>query len=80
VDVSPPTIVRSQQREAQEKLSIDYHVAYAAETIQEAARVLRPMGRFVALFSHPYFDMPGASAWLVERMSYLTTPWRKVSR
>ena len=52
----------------------------AAGTIREAARVLRPMGRFVALFSHPCFDVPEASAWVVEHVPYVTTRWRKVSR
>ena len=70
VDASAPIIVQAQQREAQDKLGIDYHVADAArmepigdswfdlvvscmalqdipdaaETIREAARVLRPWG------------------------------------
>jgi Methyltransferase domain len=52
----------------------------AAGTIREAARVLPPMGRFVALFSHPCFDVPEASAWVVAPVPYVTTRWRKVSR
>ena len=106
VDASPPIIVQAQQREAQKKLGIDYHVADAArmepigdsgfdlvvscmalqdipdaaETIREAARVLRPMGRLVALFSHPCFDVPEASAWVVEHVPYVITRWRKVRR
>jgi hypothetical protein len=42
--------------------------------------VLRPGGRLVASLSHPCFDTPNASAWVVERMIYTTTVWRKVSR
>jgi ubiquinone/menaquinone biosynthesis C-methylase UbiE len=52
----------------------------AGGTVREAARVLRPMGRFVALFSHPCFDVPQPSAWVVEHAPYVTTRWRKVSR
>jgi ubiquinone/menaquinone biosynthesis C-methylase UbiE len=48
--------------------------------MREAARVLRMGGRFLASFSHPCFDVPGASAWAVERMDYTSTVWRKVSR
>jgi ubiquinone/menaquinone biosynthesis C-methylase UbiE len=33
-----------------------------AGAIREAARVLKPMGRLVALFSHPCFDVPQASS------------------
>jgi len=51
-----------------------------AGRVREAARALRPMGRFVALFSHPCFDVPQASAWVVEHAPYVTTRWRKVSR
>jgi hypothetical protein len=51
-----------------------------AGTIREAARVFQPMGRFMALFSHPCFDVPKASAWVVERAPSVTTRWRKVSR
>jgi ubiquinone/menaquinone biosynthesis C-methylase UbiE len=51
-----------------------------AGTIREAARVLQPIGRFVALFSHPCFDVPGALAWVVEHVPSVTTQWRKVSR
>jgi ubiquinone/menaquinone biosynthesis C-methylase UbiE len=52
----------------------------AAGTIRQVARVLRPSGRFVASLSHPCFDVAGASAWVVERMDFTTTTWRKVSR
>jgi ubiquinone/menaquinone biosynthesis C-methylase UbiE len=52
----------------------------AAGTIREAGRVLRPAGRFVASLSHPCFDVAEASAWVVERMDFTTTVWRKVSR
>ncbi len=52
----------------------------AAGTIREVGRVLRPGGRFVASLSHPCFDIAGASAWVIERMDFTTTIWRKVSR
>lgn len=52
----------------------------AAGTIREIGRVLRPGGRFVASLSHPCFDIAGASAWLIERMDFTTTIWRKISR
>jgi ubiquinone/menaquinone biosynthesis C-methylase UbiE len=52
----------------------------AAGTIGQAARVLRERGRFVASLSHPCFDVVNASAWVVERMDFTTTIWRKVSR
>ncbi len=55
-------------------------IADAAGAIREARRVLRPRGRFVASLSHPCFDVPNASAWVVERLNYTTTVWRKVSR
>jgi ubiquinone/menaquinone biosynthesis C-methylase UbiE len=51
-----------------------------AGTIRQVARVLRPGGRFVASLSHPCFDVAGASAWVIERMDFTTTIWRKVSR
>jgi ubiquinone/menaquinone biosynthesis C-methylase UbiE len=52
----------------------------AAGTIQEIGRVLRSGGRFVASLSHPCFDIAGASAWVIERMDFTTTVFRKVSR
>ena len=52
----------------------------AAGAIGETGRVLRPGGRFVASLSHPCFDIPNASAWVVERTDFTTTTWRKVSR
>jgi ubiquinone/menaquinone biosynthesis C-methylase UbiE len=52
----------------------------AAGAIREVSRVLRPRGRFVASLSHPCFDVPEASAWVIERMDYTTTVWRKVRR
>ena len=48
--------------------------------ISEAARVLTPRGRFVALFSHPCVGVPEASAWVAEHVPYHTTRWRKVTR
>jgi SAM-dependent methyltransferase len=52
----------------------------AAGAISETARVLRLGGRLVASLSHPCFDIPNASAWVVERIDLTTTIWRKVSR
>ena len=52
----------------------------AAGAIREVARVLRPVGRFIASLSHPCFDVPNASAWTVERADFKTTVWRKISR
>ena len=52
----------------------------ASGTIREAGRVLRSGGRLVATLSHPCFDVPGASAWVVERMDFNTSVWRKVGR
>ncbi len=52
----------------------------AAGAIREVARVLRPEGRFVASLAHPCFDVINASAWVVERMGFEDTVWRKVSR
>ena len=52
----------------------------AAGAIREVSRVLRAEGRFVASLSHPCFDVINASAWVVERMGYDVTVWRKVSR
>jgi len=55
-------------------------IADAAGAIREAARVLRAGGHLVATLSHPCFDVPNASAWVVERMDFTTSVWRKVSR
>jgi ubiquinone/menaquinone biosynthesis C-methylase UbiE len=52
----------------------------AAGAIREVARVLRPMGRLIASLSHPCFDVPNASAWMVERADFETTVWRKIRR
>lgn len=52
----------------------------AAGAIAEMGRVLRPGGRLVALFSHPCFDIPEASAWVEETMYPTSTMWRKVRR
>jgi len=52
----------------------------ASGALGEMGRVLRPGGRLVALFSHPCFDIPGASAWVEETMYPPSTVWRKVRR
>jgi ubiquinone/menaquinone biosynthesis C-methylase UbiE len=52
----------------------------AAAAIREVARALKPRGRFVPLFSHPCFDVPDASAWVIEHSPYMTTRGRKVTR
>jgi ubiquinone/menaquinone biosynthesis C-methylase UbiE len=39
----------------------------AANAIKEMGRVVRPTGRCVMLFSHPCFDIPFATTWLIER-------------
>jgi ubiquinone/menaquinone biosynthesis C-methylase UbiE len=39
----------------------------ATGAIREMGRVVRGSGRCVMLVSHPCFDVPGASSWLVER-------------
>lgn len=55
-------------------------MADAASAIREVARVLRPGGRFVALFLHPCFFVPEASGWVIEKMGPERTVWRKVRR
>jgi ubiquinone/menaquinone biosynthesis C-methylase UbiE len=53
----------------------------AKGTLREAARVLRPGGRLIASLSHPSFDVSvSSSGWVVERMGFETTVFRKVSR
>lgn len=52
----------------------------AEGAMRQAARVLTAGGRFIASLSHPCFDVPNASAWVVERMGFAVTVWRKVSR
>ena len=52
----------------------------AAGAIREAGRVLRAGGRLLATLTHPCFDVPGASAWVVERMDFTTRVWRKVGQ
>src|SRR5581483_6043429 len=52
----------------------------AAGAIQEAARLLRPMGRFVASLCHPCFDKVNTSGWAIERIYPVTTRWREMSR
>src|SRR5262249_34928814 len=39
----------------------------AAGAIKEMERVVRRSGRCVMLFSHPCFDVLGASSWMIER-------------
>lgn len=51
----------------------------AAGAIREVGRVLREGGRFVALLSHPCFDIAERSGWEVERMGPDLTVWRKVN-
>jgi ubiquinone/menaquinone biosynthesis C-methylase UbiE len=51
----------------------------ATRAIQEVARVLRPVGRFVASLSHPCFDKVNTSGWVIERIYPNTTIWRKMS-
>jgi len=41
--------------------------ADAVGAIEEMARLVRERGRIVMLISHPCFDIPGASSWLLER-------------
>jgi ubiquinone/menaquinone biosynthesis C-methylase UbiE len=55
-------------------------IADAAGTIQEAARVLRPVGRFIASISHPCFDKMNTSGWAIEHIYPDITIWRKMSR
>ncbi|HEU5370551.1 MAG TPA: class I SAM-dependent methyltransferase [Ktedonobacterales bacterium] len=55
-------------------------IADAAGAIHEAARVLRPAGRFIASISHPCFDKVNTSGWVIERIYPNTTIWRKMSR
>ena len=52
----------------------------AAGALREVARVLRAQGRFIASLSHPCFDILNASAWVVERMAFDVTVWRKIGR
>jgi 2-polyprenyl-3-methyl-5-hydroxy-6-metoxy-1,4-benzoquinol methylase len=52
----------------------------AAGAIQEAARILRPQGRFIFSISHPCFDKVNTSGWAIERIYPNTTIWRKMSR
>ncbi len=51
----------------------------AESAIREVGRVLREGGRFVALLSHPCFDIAGRSGWAIEHMEPERTVWRKVS-
>jgi SAM-dependent methyltransferase len=55
----------------------------ASGAIAEAARVLRPGGRFVFSISHPCFDLDDRSVWEVERGfgadgASVETVWRKI--
>jgi ubiquinone/menaquinone biosynthesis C-methylase UbiE len=55
-------------------------IADAEGALRECGRLLRPRGALVASVIHPCFEVPGASAWVVERMDFRTTVWRKVRR
>jgi ubiquinone/menaquinone biosynthesis C-methylase UbiE len=52
----------------------------AAGAMREAARVLRPEGRFVFSISHPCFDLMSRSAWQVEYHVDRPAVWRKVTQ
>ena len=52
----------------------------AAGAIHEAARILRPQGRFIFSISHPCFDKVNTSGWAIEYIYPVTTIWRKMSR
>ena len=53
----------------------------AADAIKEMARVVKRTGRCVILISHPCFDVPGASSWLIEREPPHVREWsRRVRR
>jgi ubiquinone/menaquinone biosynthesis C-methylase UbiE len=52
----------------------------AEGALREAARVLQPRGRLVTSFSHPCFEVSvSSSGWVMERMGFETTLFRKVS-
>lgn len=58
-------------------------IADASAAVREAARVLRPDGRFVFSLCHPCFDLDEHSAWVVERVRepdgfWHNVVWRKV--
>ena len=60
-------------------------IEHADEAVAEAARVLRPHGRFVFSLCHPCFDTNLNSHWSVERLlqprgGYEDVVYRKVSR
>ena len=53
----------------------------AADVIKEMERVVKRAGRCVILISHPCFDVPGASSWLIEREPPHVREWsRRVRR
>ena len=52
----------------------------AAGAIREMGRILHPGGRFLALISHPCFDIPAHSGWVWEKAGLEATAWRKLRR
>ena len=46
--------------------------------VREAARLLRPTGRFVFSLSHPCFDLDERSGWVVERVREADGMWHDV--
>jgi ubiquinone/menaquinone biosynthesis C-methylase UbiE len=55
-------------------------IADAAGALREVGRLLRVSGRFAASFHHPCFEIPNASAWLIEQLDFTRSVWRKVGR
>src|SRR5262249_27961286 len=55
-------------------------IADAAGALREGSRGLRAGGRLRPRLLPPCLDVINGSAWVVERMGYDVTVWRKVSR